>query len=91
MRTAYWIRKIAGVCYIVGAINAQGWITRTGDTLPVNDPWTWDFYTTEAFIGVTGTGQWLFVESKLGVNGPDSMSGTNVVSQEFYKLEVEVP
>ena len=37
------------------------------------------------------TGEWSFVESKLGVNGPDSMNVTNGVSQEFYKLEVELP
>ena len=55
MKPAYWIRKITGLCCIVGAINAQGWITRTGETLPVNDPVTWD-RATKAYIGVTGEG-----------------------------------
>ena len=36
-------------------------------------------------------GQWSEVGSQMGAGGPDSMSGTNNVPAEYFKLEVEVP
>ena len=37
------------------------------------------------------TDQWSLVTERMGTGGFDSMSGTNNVPQEFYKLEVELP
>lgn len=37
------------------------------------------------------SGQWSIVTNRMGAGGLDSMSSTNHVPQEFYKLEVEVP
>ena len=36
-------------------------------------------------------GSWTEVTNRMGAGGEDSMSGTNDVPEEFFKLEVEVP